>query len=569
MDAWKDVVTSSQHAVYLGQWTNWSRGSVFGATITLTQRNGNLVIAFAAFFVTLVASRVWRVICLCCHQIYSQSESQDAPYQQRQVILRNSPSPQSALWKLVLLGWASIGSSTRKAGRTVAPISLALLSLGIFTGVTYILPLISTSAGDEVLLLPGECGILDVNAAYSNLTEFDELILPLRANQIANAANYAQQCYSNSSGTLGCTGFIKSRIPSVVQLNAKCPFQEEMCRSTRSNLFLDTGYINSHDHFGLNSPIDARVSFRTTLRCAPLVTEGYTSTKRSPVANYTLYQHGYYIGGSLSNKSHMNGLYEIEEVASQYRTAAALKDEYPLPGRNYQIDAFFSSVEDGSVSTTSDYVPSPKLQRNDGNSYIIFLVGNGVYFSEPSRDDWYRATTYNTEGGKSNSDSVDDLFAFDEAASPLGCVQQFQYCYEALPEGKQCGPLASAYDSASAALEMSPSQKSRSQLAWIYYQSLGATIYDVVGNLGARSLASQQSFLVGIQGPIAENQWQLDVVHWWASALALMQGSFIDRVVGPSDRRIDKYLAPPDDIAICSSQKIRSTAYMSFSVFGL
>src|SRR5437868_6683784 len=106
MDAWKDV-TSNQHAVYLGQWTNWSRGPVFGATLTLSKRNGNLVIAFAAFFITLVASRVWRVICLCCHQVYSSNGPKDAPYHQHQVILRNSPSPQSALWKLIQLGWVA------------------------------------------------------------------------------------------------------------------------------------------------------------------------------------------------------------------------------------------------------------------------------------------------------------------------------------------------------------------------------------------------------------------------------------------------------------------------------
>ena len=67
MDAWKDVVASDQRAVYLGQWTNWSRDCILGATLALTKRDGNLVISFAAFFATLVAMRIWRIICLCCH----------------------------------------------------------------------------------------------------------------------------------------------------------------------------------------------------------------------------------------------------------------------------------------------------------------------------------------------------------------------------------------------------------------------------------------------------------------------------------------------------------------------
>jgi hypothetical protein len=37
--------------VYLGVWTNWSRGQVMGSTLTLDRRNGSLLIAFLAFFV--------------------------------------------------------------------------------------------------------------------------------------------------------------------------------------------------------------------------------------------------------------------------------------------------------------------------------------------------------------------------------------------------------------------------------------------------------------------------------------------------------------------------------------
>lgn len=35
-----------QYPVHLGIWTNWSRGGVMGSTLTLTQPDANLLIAF-------------------------------------------------------------------------------------------------------------------------------------------------------------------------------------------------------------------------------------------------------------------------------------------------------------------------------------------------------------------------------------------------------------------------------------------------------------------------------------------------------------------------------------------
>lgn len=47
---------SSQPTVYLGLWTNWSRGSVLGETLTISRKDGDLLIALTVFFVTLVGS---------------------------------------------------------------------------------------------------------------------------------------------------------------------------------------------------------------------------------------------------------------------------------------------------------------------------------------------------------------------------------------------------------------------------------------------------------------------------------------------------------------------------------
>jgi hypothetical protein len=83
--------------VYLGVWTNWSKGTVMGATLTMTRQQGDLLIAFTGFLIPFVASRFWRILCFILHLYYSTSKPEDAIYHQRQVILRNSSSPDTGL----------------------------------------------------------------------------------------------------------------------------------------------------------------------------------------------------------------------------------------------------------------------------------------------------------------------------------------------------------------------------------------------------------------------------------------------------------------------------------------
>jgi hypothetical protein len=77
--------------VYLGFWTNWSQDKVHGATVTLTQNNGGLLIAFVALFVGAAGKSFWKLLCFALHRLLSApTVPQDGLYHQRQAILRNS-----------------------------------------------------------------------------------------------------------------------------------------------------------------------------------------------------------------------------------------------------------------------------------------------------------------------------------------------------------------------------------------------------------------------------------------------------------------------------------------------
>ena len=57
---------TDQYPVYLGVWTNWSRGKVYGLTLTLRRQEANLLVAFTAFFIAFVG-RAYRIFLLSSH----------------------------------------------------------------------------------------------------------------------------------------------------------------------------------------------------------------------------------------------------------------------------------------------------------------------------------------------------------------------------------------------------------------------------------------------------------------------------------------------------------------------
>lgn len=161
---------------------------------------------------------------------------------------------------------------------------------------------------------------------------------------------------------------------------------------------------------------------------------------------------------------------------------------------------------------------------------LVFFSVGGIHFFKAAEDPWYRATV---EEGKVYyfENEMVQLYQPEKASSPLGCVQQYQFCSPPLPADRRCGPLASFVDSivGSAALFnltqevfLSPDfpiHQAGSSFAWLS-RLLGSATTDppyIISSLGARALASQQYLRNGVMGEILGNQWQLDVAHWFST----------------------------------------------------
>lgn len=157
-------------------------------------------------------------------------------------------------------------------------------------------------------------------------------------------------------------------------------------------------------------------------------------------------------------------------------------------------------------------------------------------------DDWYRATTPWESTYGSTTTGRQPTWHPDVSASPMGCLEQFQWCNSAYPRDRGCGPLASHYDSIDGAAPLfnvtteildsdrplpSDATPARFIFAWQTFQGYPTSLSAIVGSLGTRSLASQSKSFSGIQFPLPENQWQLDVLQWWHIILAAIQASWL------------------------------------------
>ncbi|KAI0419812.1 hypothetical protein F5X98DRAFT_384082 [Xylaria grammica] len=508
-------------------WTNWSLGPVIGLTITTTSKWGNFIVAFMAVFVAFVASRFWKILCIVIHRAFSTTEPRDTLHHQRQVILRNASSPGSGLsgFLSLLLAWR--GTSVRRHLRLWPLIILASACLLVFMLSGSIFSSISTISGNDVLrnCFGNGRSTWALENTYGHMSDH-----PLEL--LDHSSAYATSCYNITDNPYyePCTHFAVRLLPTnESDIHAKCPFQDEICANTNSNLRLDTGYIDSNDHIGLNAPASERFAWRYVLHCAPLKTKGYTS--QWPRGDHSV----------------------ADDVDTQYS---------------------FLSAEG----------PAPELERVDGDVIVAFLSGNGVLFHQALDDDWYRATvpsfTLNHKRGAKTGLKYRPL----DAASPMGCVQQMQWCNSAYPRDRGCGPLASTYDAFLGAAplfnltsdEVHGVNSSRpfsykaagARLIWPALVLLGspAASFDrVIANLGSRALTSQIQLDNGIQWPIPIHQWQDDVRHWWETVLASVQAKFIHitMVSFPQDPLTE------DEVKMCQSQKYRSAGHTSFSVFGL
>lgn len=219
----------------------------------------------------------------------------------------------------------------------------------------------------------------------------------------------------------------------------------------------------------------------------------------------------------------------------------------------------YASIHNGSIATDyhSSMFPIPELVAADGALTIVFLSSKSVKYFEPSEDDWYRA---NKPGGNLTDGSP--VWVQDGPASPLACLEQYQYCNPSLPPGSNCGALTNRRDAhRNAEALFSHTNASATLLSWAErgFAHLATDPTSFPDKFGSMSLHSRKYIQASIMPRLPNNQWQLDAGYWFATALASLQRTVVTFAAGPSRMNpdIQRWIEPPhtpEERYICENQ---------------
>ncbi|KAF2737471.1 hypothetical protein EJ04DRAFT_550620 [Polyplosphaeria fusca] len=558
--------------VHLGFWTNWSHGDFAGATLTLTRRNGGLLIAFIAIFVGATGKSFWRIACYLLHRLLSSPTPRDGIYHQTQAILRNCDTAQDAAWGLSQIIWAwKVPARIRQPFPRLAGIISLALTISISFGIAGVFSShITTDTANEVILTGANCGPLRGNDevdfnAYTNLFE------PHQWQRVTAYNNYALQCYSgNISTSEDCHPYVRAKLKTSVIRNASCPFSSTICRSQTENLIVDTGFINSHADLGINSRPEDRFEVRFLHHCAPIVTEGF---RKNETVNGTEMTRYYYGPLSYGEEVQADFTQEIAVNASnsyqEYRTyKARARADYGIS----VLKAYGGPLEQSK--TFSMFTPIQQLSRTDADIGLWFLSAQGLTFTDEVDDPIFSAHRQGPrKQGILNDSLTKPSYLHDGPLRVLGCAMQMQFCNPNLPEDRRCEPLRGTIDDSYPVTDLYNSKSQKTGFQWaIDIIRLGFfSISGIVDALGISALVARQGLAANMQGPLPSNQWQIEVEHWVGASMASIQGSFVETGNGPAPL-YQQFRRAPNETAeknMCENQKIMTTKYSSFSVLGV
>jgi hypothetical protein len=279
---------SSNATIYVGVWTNWSKGHISGSTLTLPVRDGAILIALLALFIQVSGTQSWSIFCFIVHQIRTSKEAKDGLYHQQQATLRNNSSDVATVWRLASMGfaWRSHGiNSTRK--------SFVLIVTGLFHflafGAAGLLSSHFTTVGNEVLLAQNPaCGaLLLLNSTET--TNQSGNIEAYTKNSVQTSQQYVQHCLAEQATLPQCNRLRRSTLNWTSISNVPCPFESGSCLGlVNSSLYFDSGLIDSREDLGVNSNDANRVQYRKAATCNPLTTDGHILVTNGTFDNNTV-----------------------------------------------------------------------------------------------------------------------------------------------------------------------------------------------------------------------------------------------------------------------------------------
>ncbi len=226
-----------------------------------------------------------------------------------------------------------------------------------------------------------------------------------------------------------------------------------------------------------------------------------------------------------------------------------------------------ASWQNQVLESSSNFEPIPELRPADSADVtLFFLSANSVLFVERALDPWYRATRPAFPITIPGTGTRADVYSQDEPASPLACTWQEQFCGGGGGGGKGpggCTPLGTASDARDGLGGVFPDEAGLRRVIWSARAlwGLGNDPYTVASTLNAGSLVSRKTLWGGLQGPLPDDQWKLDMQYWFEVGLAAVQQAMVDTALGEPESAPADFLVRPsadEETRLCSSQVSRS-----------
>ena len=218
-----------------------------------------------------------------------------------------------------------------------------------------------------------------------------------------------------------------------------------------------------------------------------------------------------------------------------------------------------------SAANVSSFLPDADFNVTESDLVIVFLSNRAAYTS-PVNDPWFKATL-NTSVGPSN------FYLADQPVTAIGCTEQYQFC-----NGDRCTSMAGITSFRTIPdLGFNKLQEALYTLLSTYTTFMQlATIFQFLRN--DLLLANQLTYgSLPLSSTPDTDHWKKEVENLHSTCLAGMQAHGIlhaapGNSVFKKNINVHDFVNPettPENINLCNNQKFKSSAYASFSVFGL
>ena len=370
----------STYKVHTGAWIDRTRDdSVFGASVTLTGRTSNALIAIAGLWVgNLIAGWFWSLTASAIYRSRLKTARRDGLHMQHSLVWRNYGDPLSAAtavldiglkrrkpWDVILVAprqWFSrilhpgnpsqstnanqplkpparpVGHNFYQVGRrTICAMSLpSVIFAGFFIAGVFVSQV--AYPNHDVLIardLDG-CGILSYSSALNPAADQNALVNAYEIKVLGdtlNARGYAGACYSEDTANINavsCSFFARQTLRYVTQIySGHCPFQTYKgepfeggaCDATYNpgTFRLSTSLLDSNVDLGINAPKHHTIGFKKTVDCSVVSLAGRTARidgLGASNASFTAYRFGTITTNSREGGSGSNITFFINPAAS-------------------------------------------------------------------------------------------------------------------------------------------------------------------------------------------------------------------------------------------------------------